>query len=78
MLDCEEEGDVIITNGKNMTQKDSTKISKNDDGILTKYGTINSKGSNDWIFFDTSYYKEGEEIHIKIKVEYFFERIIYY
>ena len=72
-------GKVTIKNGKNLRNTINLSEPKtSDDGILKKYGTIQAKGSDGGIIFDSSDFEEGEDIFFKIKAEYFYDTEIYY
>ena len=78
IFDCEG-NDVIIKNGKNLAQiAVGGKPSTGGDGILKKSGSITVNWDDGGIIFDSSDFKVGDEIYIKIKAEYFYDSHIYY
>ena len=78
IFDCEGD-DVIIKNGKNLNQKSpGGKPSTFDDGILKKSKTISVYWYDGGIIFDSSDFKEGDEIYFKVKAVYFYDSSIYY
>ena len=73
------EGKVTIKNGKNL--KNSIILGEpktTDDGILKKYGTIKVSGTDGGIIFDSSEFKEGEDMFFKIEALIFYDNNIYY
>lgn len=52
--------------------------SSTDSGILKKNESITVNGYNGYAIMDTSDFKEGDEIYIKIKAIYFYDTYLYY
>lgn len=69
---------VDVTGDVTFTSLHSSSVSTSNDDILKKYGTIKSSGSEGGVIMDTSNFKEGDEIYLKISARIFYDYYLYY
>ena len=69
-------GEILIKNTKDMSSIDVS--SSTDSSILKKYKDITVHGYDGFAIMDSSEFKEGDEIYIKVKATYFYDNYLYY
>ena len=70
-FECNSEVTIINTKGKGT-------ISKEDSYILQQYGEKKVNGADGGVLMDSSGFKKNDEIYIKIRARYFYDRYLYY
>ena len=69
---------VDVTGDVTFTSLHSSSVSTSNDDILKKYGTIKSSGADGGVIMDTSGFKTGDKIYLKISARTFYDNYLYY